>query len=292
MLQDISVDRPVDHAVKGVGLIKGEGLNIIGQGTHFLKDLKPGMIVEADGNESAVLEVISDTLVKGTYNLPTSFIDYRIQPKLDNSKMFNNVLKWLSNKKPLFICPEGRSHETPGTIKFKSGIGRIVLECLKANIPIKFYCIGVNYTYPDYFRGNVTVSISPLITFSQSLIEQDEREAVKTIVDKFHSELNKNVIPLQNYDEVKLVHFIYSELHGRVNKGQRMQKIQTFCQKIETLRSKSLDQLTELTESFCRYRDVIQTREISKYFTRKPGFIEMFFCFIFSMIILLFVKNI
>lgn len=290
MLEDIPVDRSVDHAVKGVGLIKGQGLDIIGKGTQFLEDLKPGMTVEADGNESAVLEVISNTLAKGTYNLPTTFMDYRIQPKLDNSKMFHKVLKHLSNKKPLFICPEGRSHETPGTIKFKSGIGRIILECMKANIPINIYCIGVNYTYPDYLRNNVTISISPLLTFPQSLLEQDERDAVKTIVSHLYTELNKNVIPLQNYDEVKLAHYIYSEQHGTINKNQRIQKIQKICQKIDTLRAKSPEQLAELIESFCRFRDVIQNREISKYFTSKPGFIEMLFCIIFSILILALVK--
>lgn len=240
------------------------------------------------GCEVTVLSIESDTEATCSGQVCLVANEFKVQPQLDHSQMFSSVFSELENSKAVSMMPEGRSHENPGIIKFKSGIGKIVLTALEKNIPIRVYAIGVCYTFPERRRNNVTMNISQPIIFNKESLPTDNRLATKHIVSTLEKQLQDQVLCLDNYQEVKFVYFAYDFLFGRhLNKG-KIQKWQNLGAKLTNLKKNNETRYKEIIETFIKYQEDINSLGISKYFKETVSFVE----FITSLFLLVFLLSI
>lgn len=267
-----------------------KGNKLHGVNTVFLKELSSGRIVENNGCEVTVLSVESDTEATCTGEVCKEPSDFKIQPQLDHSEMFSSVFDELTNNSPVLIMPEGRSHETPGTIKFKSGIGKIIITALEKNIPLKVYAIGLCYTYPERHRSNTTMKISKEIVFSKDKLPADQRLAIKEIVKTLESELQGQVLCLDNYQEVKFVYFAQNVLHGKEFCTPKVEKWQKLGEKLKNLKKNNENRYQEILESFNKYQEDVDTLGISKYFKESVSVFELLMNFIVLVLLMAFVK--
>lgn len=258
--------------------------------TKFLTELKIGNIVESNFVEVRVLSIESDTMAKCSGTLSNTPTKFNIQPKLDHSVMFGAVLNKLRENKPLAIHPEGRTHENPGVIKFKSGIGSIVYTAIEKGIPLKVYGVGINYSVPENPRMNAYMCISEPITFNKEILLGDKKKSIKKIVEKIQNEVEALVVPMKTYDEVKLVYYT-AKLFYSESKSTKIEKLRIVTQKYQNLRSKDENSFTQVLESYCRYRDLIHDFRISKYFGAQVSTPEaisiIFLCIIMLLVVIL-----
>ena len=120
-----------------------------------------------------MIKIESDKFAVCSGDLCSEPSAYKIQPVLDHSQMFKSSLDELRTGNCILMMPEGKSHETPGTIKFKSGIGKIYLAALSEGVPVRAFGLGANYTYPDRFRNRVVFKISDPIVFRKEELPSD-----------------------------------------------------------------------------------------------------------------------
>ena len=263
-MNTISVERPVDHAKVGTGKVHTKNSKLFGVGTKFTQELNPLQILEVNGKEVTVIKIESDKLALCSGDLCSEPSAYKIQAILDHSQMFKSSLDELRNEDCILMMPEGRSHETPGTIKFKSGIGKIYLAALNEGLAVKAFALGANYTYPDRLRNRVLFRISDPIVFRKEELSSDQQKAVKHIVSRLHSELQNCVLNLNNYQEVKLIYFSSNSIYGKSvqNKFSKWKELES---KFQTLSSESPSKVAQLLKAFNFYKDSADTLKISKY---------------------------
>lgn len=288
MLGCIVANRPVDSSFKGTGKVYSKGNKLIGENTGFMNELKPCRIVEVNGKEVTVLSIESDNEATCSGEVCKEASEFKIQPQLDHSEMFSSVFQELENGKAVSMMPEGRSHENPGIIKFKSGIGKIILTALDKNIPLKVYAIGVCYTFPERRRNNVTMKISKPIIFKKETLPPDTRQATKHIVSTLENELQEQVLCLDNYQEVKFVYLAFNFLYGKAFKNEKMLKWQNLGSKLTNLKKNNETRYKEIIETFLKYQEETSSLGISKYFKESVNIVE----FIISFILMLFLLSI
>ena len=218
----ISLARPIDHAKYATGEVRTKNKILYGRNTKFLSELNPGSTIESKGLETIIISVISDIEATCSENLFEDYNPFKLIPKLDNSKAFEVALDRLEEGHCVAICPEGRTHETPGLMKFKSGAGILIRTALEKDIPVKVYFVGANYSNVERLRDNATLCISKEIIFEKNILNGDTRQSAKKIMQKIEEHANELVIPLNDYNEVKFVYYtskvFYPESESRINK--------------------------------------------------------------------------
>ena len=85
------------------------------------------------------------------------------------------------------------------------------------------YALGINYSDPQIVTPNQYICISESISFEQEINLADKKASIKQITLKMQNELSKMVVPMKNYDEVKMVYYIYNVFY-REKDGERSKK--------------------------------------------------------------------
>jgi 1-acyl-sn-glycerol-3-phosphate acyltransferase len=264
----IPVVRPIDQAYPATGLVYSIGNKLIGQGTKFTKELSVGTVLIAGFTEGKITGIISDTEAECSQILCNEPKNFRVVPQLNHSQMFGKVLSQLQSGKPMAIFPEGRTHDTPGTIPYKSGINKIIQSAIEQNIDIGVYAVGVNYSYPEYSRNNATICISKRINVSKEWIQNN---SAKTVIQKLENEMKILVVDMETWNEVKLVYFTANALFKQ--DGQK--KIEIWGKIVEGLKTyKKLNRKTydEILADFIQYRKTVSDKGLSKYIRRQTLF--------------------
>lgn len=291
LLGGIAVERPVDHAVRGTGKIHSKNGKLIGTETKFTQELGKMKIIEVNGKEVTVLQVEKDNLAVCSGDVGNEPSAFRIQPHLDNSQMFRGIFDEFRENHCVLIMPEGRSHETPGTIKFKSGIGKIVLSAMQCGLPIKVYAFGVNYTGPERLRNRVKIKVSDAIVFRKEELSSDERKATKTIVEKLQNELKDSVINIENYLELKFIYFVTNLIHKK-NHSEKFKYWKKLESKLQFLKTKDTLKFKSYMKQFDRYQETTSTLKISKYNEGTVGADEFVFNLLKLLLLLFVVRHI
>ena len=182
--QVIPIKRPMDFRFFGNGKIKITEKHVVGEGTSFLSQVKPGDCVVINGNELKILQVLSDAELK----LDTAFdtiegVSYKVYPRVENSYFFEQSLKRLQEGGIVALYPEGETHETPGLIPMKAGIASLVIKALQMNIPIKLQCFSYVMSDPEKYRAKVQLIIGERFEIGRDLLDLPKEEAYKIILD-------------------------------------------------------------------------------------------------------------
>lgn len=207
---------------------------VTGQNTEFLKEVCPNDKVKIEGSLYQVEKVVSnDCFELKSEPKPFKNQEFYLVPKLNQKEMYHEVNEKLSSQECLCLFPEGRSHESPGLIEIQPGVAKIIKEALGKNIPVKIQSVGINYSSPDQLRTSVYVCYGEVkeVTFKDSFY--------KEVLEEVKTSLEECCIPVESYEEMKLVLLIYKSMKVKTpSKFQVLRKIALSLKDIKHHQSK------------------------------------------------------
>jgi glycerol-3-phosphate O-acyltransferase / dihydroxyacetone phosphate acyltransferase len=120
----------------------------------------------------------------------------------------------------LMIFPEGICQTKYILAPLKSGASRIALEAEAKNdfeLDLHIVPIGINYSNPHRFRGNLTIDIGEPIKpkVYKARFEKDPWEAVNDLTADIEKELLKRIITVEDQDQIRIVEHIENLLKGQ-----------------------------------------------------------------------------
>jgi len=137
-----------------------------------------------------------------------------------NKDIFKYCHELMERRGCLMIFPEGICQTKYLLAPLKSGAGRIILEAESKNnfeLDIHVIPIGINYSNPHRFRGNLTIDIGdPIkpIKYKEQY-EADPWEAVNAITSDIDTELRKRIITVDNQEQIRRVRQIERLFEGK-----------------------------------------------------------------------------
>jgi len=236
-VNSIPVTRPKDVAKAGVGTIEVSGVKVTGTGTQFLKQVNVGDAIcptkpKNDKNYKGsfkpirVVEVLSDTeiVIKGTWDTEMANFAFKVYPKLDHSKTFEEVCNRLKEGHCVGIFPEGGSHDRPELLPFKAGVSRIAFDAaVNYNTNVRIVPVGLTYFKGHKFRGRVVVefgtplSIPPhLLDLYKTGVSANKYKAGDEFLSSIKEGLEKVTVNMPDFESFEVVH-ILRRLYQPVN---------------------------------------------------------------------------
>lgn len=189
----IPTRRPQDEIFPGTGSVvslKGDILKA--KGASFTKSLteKATVIYGSPKVELFVRKVIDDDTLEVDNSKCLEFegeINFRILPKVDQSKMFDNCWKLLADGKVVGIFPEGGSHDQLGLLPIKAGVGIIYMGAIeKYNANAQVIACGINYDNGHKFRSTVILEFGvPYKMHELEVKKYKDPEQKKEVVNDF-----------------------------------------------------------------------------------------------------------
>ena len=123
---------------------------------------------------------------------------YRIQEGADNlhknAETFEICNKLLIKNKSVMMFPEGVCIQQRRLCKLKKGLARIAFGSLEAanyNLDLQIVPVGINYSTPSRFGGNLLINIGKPISL-RNYIERYQNDKVKTM-NQFTTDLEKEM---------------------------------------------------------------------------------------------------
>lgn len=225
IFRSISVARTQDLMKRGTGKIyiaeENEGLLIAGINTLFKKELHPSDLIAVGNDTAEVVKVLSDNLIeiespfseettRKLLRSPDIGTAYKHAPKVDQSKMFQEVFNNLLDGHCIGIFPEGGSHDRPGILPLKAGVAMMALGALEVDpaCNIKVVPVGLNYFHREKFRSRAVIEFGAPLSISPDLVElykHDKKTAVRRLLASITSALHTVTINAPDYETLTLI---------------------------------------------------------------------------------------
>lgn len=220
LMESIPVERPQDLAFTGAGTVwlsPEDRLTVLGRGTSFREQVRPGDFVSFGGVSSAVARVTSDEslVLKDAVGAPASGADgadywgkYKVTPRVDQAAMFNAVTDALERGKAIGIFPEGGSHDQPSLLPLKAGVAIMALTTLSKHpsLPLKIVPVGLNYFSGHRFRSRVFIDIGDPLTVPdeiQELYASDKQAATAQLMGLVTGALSALTVAAPDYETLE-----------------------------------------------------------------------------------------
>lgn len=136
---------------------------------------------------------------------------YRIGPKVDQTKVYDEVFNRLNLGDCVGIFPEGGSHDRTELLPLKAGVAIMALGALSANpnCDVKIVPCGMNYFHPHKFRSRAVIEFGAPVDVPDELVELykggERREAVSRLLDIVYQALVAVTVTSPDYDTLMLV---------------------------------------------------------------------------------------
>jgi len=211
----IPVSRPQDIAFPGAGSLTLDGTTCLrGEGTAFVKQLRAGDQVEIAGEENPhkVKSVSSDTqaVLEAATSRSESGVKYKVHPKVDQSKMFDEVYGGLRKGRCLGIFPEGGSHDRTDLLPLKAGVAMIALDAFhKHHMTVPIVPVGLNYFKGHRFGGRVVVEFGPPIVVPEQMYlqyESDRHAAIESLLGLIATGMRSVIVPTPDYHTLQQIY--------------------------------------------------------------------------------------
>lgn len=221
----VPVERAQDLAKAGSGkLMKVDGTKAHGsEETRFSREIKVGdSLVVANVVSGRVVEVVSDSIVvlSEAFDIPSSpdGVKYKVQPKLNQSEMYNAVYERLVNDGVVGIFPEGGSHDRASLLPLKAGIAVMALgacdkygEALRSKL--KIVPVGLNYFSGHRFRSRVFVDYGRAFSVDADLVEryknkETKRAAADELMAKILTEIQNVTVQAPDHSTQELFYML------------------------------------------------------------------------------------
>ena len=189
----IPTRRPQDEIYPGIGTVVSvkEG-ELKGKGANFTKLLtdKSTVIYGSPKVELFVKKVVDDDTLEVDNPKGIEFegeTSFKVLPKVDQSKMFDNCWKFLAEGKVVGIFPEGGSHDQMGLLPIKAGVGIIYMGAIeKYNADAQVIACGINYDNGHKFRSTVILEFGVPYKMQELEVKRyKDAELKKEVVNDF-----------------------------------------------------------------------------------------------------------
>ncbi|CAK74407.1 unnamed protein product (macronuclear) [Paramecium tetraurelia] len=215
-LGGIPVERPQDLAKIGSGILKKyDGTYLFAENSQFTKQcqIHDSILIQGIDTIILIVEIISDTKIKVQCEDPSQLHvkdnKYKIQPKVDQSMMFEQVWLALKQGKCIGIFPEGGSHDNTTLLPLKPGICIMALGASqKYQTKVKLQPVGLNYFKGHKFRSKVIVEFGVPYEISQQLIDTyaiNKRQAISKLLLEIEQQLKSVTIQAPSYSHLSAV---------------------------------------------------------------------------------------
>jgi glycerol-3-phosphate O-acyltransferase/dihydroxyacetone phosphate acyltransferase len=130
-----------------------------------------------------------------------------------NESTFAKCYEHLGKNKAILIFPEGISKTERRLREIKTGVARIALGAEEKNdfkLGLTVIPIGLNYSNPHIFKGDVLVNFGKPILVSdyQEAFIKDPREAVLQLTERIKKDLEKQTVVIENEQLEKTIKHI------------------------------------------------------------------------------------
>jgi glycerol-3-phosphate O-acyltransferase/dihydroxyacetone phosphate acyltransferase len=197
LLHAIPVKRPQDYVTKGSGLVTSDGSGrVTGRNSKFSKEIHPGDTLKAAGLELLVKSVESDELLTTSpVSSPFKDVEFKIVPKIDQSKIYEAVHSELKRGRCIGIFPEGGSHDRSTNLPLKAGVCLMALGAMaKFNITVTIQCIGLNYYQGHRFRSKAVLNFGVPYLIPRELATlymQNRKQAIEILLNQIEKVRSK-----------------------------------------------------------------------------------------------------
>eukprot|EP00347_Sterkiella_histriomuscorum_P011872 403370778 len=291
----IAVERPQDLAKPGIGKIKVKsGIELIGVGTQFKKELMAGDMIKISCKEQ---DVISNVLIIISLQIPEQVIDtvisdtelklknpgvnifeaeqeysFKVIPKLDQTHVYESVIDRLVHGQSIGIFPEGGSHDRTEMLPIKAGVSIMALGAMAKdpNCKIAIIACGLKYFKPHKFRSQVIVEFSRPYRIPQQLVEKykkNKREACGELLAEVERKMRDVTLNAPSYRELQQVYMardIYMPRNPKNLTKEQINDIQNkFCKGFNTYRH--TPELQELLQQIDDYMKELRVYNIHDY---------------------------
>ena len=201
----IPTRRPQDEIYQATGqVLSVKGSILKATGANFTKNLteKATVIYGSPKVELFVKKIVDDDTIEVDNPKAIEFsgsIGFRILPKVDHSKMYDNCWKLLAEGQVVGIFPEGGSHDQLGLLPIKAGVGIIYMGAIeKYNADPQVIACGINYDNGHKFRSNVILEYGvPYKMHELEVKRYKDPEQKKEVVNEFLLLISKSYLQSQ-----------------------------------------------------------------------------------------------
>ncbi|KAL1508277.1 hypothetical protein AB1Y20_004392 [Prymnesium parvum] len=266
IVESVPVERAQDLVFKGMGevwLSPEDRQTLLGRGTKFCTQLKPGDTVTFGGQSLVVGAIASDeslTLKKSAEQQASGWSSFKVTPRVDQSAMFTAVSEALFAGKAIGIFPEGGSHDQPNLLPLKAGIAIMAISTLasRPDLPLSIVPVGLNYFSGHRFRSRVFVDIGEPFQVPPELVAHyavDKHDATARLMAMVEDALKALTVAAPDYDTLQffwtLRRLTKSSAHGQL----------TLAQQVEFTRRFSVDYESVLPDG-TKWKDTHEVRRV------------------------------
>ena len=181
-----------------------------------------------------------------------------------NEDIFRYCHNLMEENGCLMIFPEGICQTKYLLAPVKTGAARIALEAEAKNdfnLDIHVVPVGINYSNPHRFRGNVTLEIGEPIRPAdyQEAFTTDYWDGVQQLTNAIEDELRKRIIILEDQDQMQVIQKIEA-LTNRKNEELDLGEMDWFSQR-QAIAERLIYYNKQKPESFASF-----TRRLNTYF--------------------------
>lgn len=150
---------------------------------------------------------------KGDGGPPKDFsgTNYKVAPKVDQSRVYASVFKRLRDGGAVCIFPEGGSHDRTELLPLKAGVAIMALGSLAENPDsgLKIVPCGMNYFHPNKFRSRAVVEFGSPFEVPKELVDLyrsgDRREATRLLLEQIYQALIAVTVQAPDYETLMLI---------------------------------------------------------------------------------------
>lgn len=161
-------------------------------------------------------ERIRELLTEGT--------NFKYAPKIDNSKVFQNVFGHLHTKGAVGIFPEGGSHDRPSLLPIKAGVAIMALGAAAADPTMKVHVVpcGLHYFHRDKFRSRAVLEYGEPIIVDGEMgrrYAENPRETVQDLLKVITSSLYAVTENAPDFDvlmTIQAARRLYQPVRGKI----------------------------------------------------------------------------
>lgn len=281
-MRAIPVRRRIDEAIPGRGKVRilssppvdvtnTHGCSFM-QGdaaTDFTEQLSEGtqvdMGVHGVHDPPTVIQVLSPhtALLSCTHELPFDVErNFKVLPKINQSDVFDSVVKCLTDGDCVGIFPEGGSHDRSDLLPLKSGIAVMALKAAESGAAPILVPVGLNYFGGHRFRSRVIIDFGVPIVISEELMDlykRDKRAATSELMELVEMALRNVTLNLPSFEELELLTLLrrlYQPTHLQLHPNDYMRLNHRFIQGYRQFKDDPL--LLDLKEDLSQYSNSLK----------------------------------
>ena len=219
-LNAIPVERAMDIAKKGKGLVTVEGSTVKGDAeVNFVEEgLASGwsfLVNEETLTVDQLVDAHTLTLVHPADRGVDKPSHFYVAPRIDQKEVFTNVWDSLGAGDLVGIFPEGGSHDQSAFLPFKAGVAIMALGAAAKydGLALKVVPVGLNYFQGHKFRSRVYLDVGDPIELTAQQVSDykaggdEKKKAIADVLDQVHKSLRLVTATAPSY---RVLHLLWA----------------------------------------------------------------------------------